>query len=221
MPALVRAVHVWDTTPVAVVGDVASLVSALTGSTALLLAELRVRRPKSARSDDDLRVKLLTLEEALFTWHEVATATSVAARAWAEARESVDPASPDRMRATEELYRRITVNTQAAHFTMNALKCVPTSYGGDIETLLRVYSPELRDLADRVQDRLDRVENLVAELELWYVEGGRGAVDAGLAELDRTQRALAEAQRQVTDFLRIELPLARAETRGSQGSPDA
>jgi hypothetical protein len=77
----------------------------------------------------------------------------------------------------------------------------------DVEDFLRVYAPDVLDLAPFLVARRELLmEGVPPELERRWMTGGRPLVDEYLAELNRTMDGVEQFRRRLAEFIVREFP---------------
>lgn len=181
--------------------DLGGIAAALVGAISLLLTELRARRADTPLTDNQIREALLRLEMGLREWHKRATETNHAASL-------LITRSNDR-EVRSMFMSRVSSNSAYG----NGLLLWYLRDGDDPATglgaLVRVYAPDLCDLAERFSDRINAVEAVLA----WAIHTAANEDELNHCErqemfdqLERTRQALDDSADEVAAFIRESFP---------------
>jgi hypothetical protein len=184
--------------------DPASAASALIAGLSLLLSE--IRRRGTHKTGSRLHVALMALESDLSHWYGEAQDVSMNAVSWAARL----PASAGT--AEEYLRRPIERQTRVIAELRDDFAVTGNRRGTDdtmsVEDLLRIYAPEVLDLAPALVDRQRMLgTGIPAELERRWLVGGQNAVDDYVEQMRRATDGIEEFRRQLAYFIADEFPL--------------
>jgi hypothetical protein len=188
--------------------DPASLLSALVSGLTLLLAEVR-RRGDPAEAKD-VRAALLDLEIVLSNWQATARDTNSYAKDWADDLPASAGSAAEYVDTPSEL-QVIEFESAREMFRTPFSKWRSGDHGDmTLEDLLRVYAPQVLDLAPFLVDRKGQLRRGMSdELERRYRTGGSQGVREYLDELERSHEGLEAFRRELADFIEAEFPLSR------------
>lgn len=191
-------------------GEFAAIVSALVSALSLLLGEVRRRRHQMS-GGEDIRGALVDLCMVLGDWAARAADTNLNAREWADAlpgsaglaREYLNAVVDEQRGAMQQVRdhfdRPIVLNPHVVGERERPLTA---------ENLLRIYAPEVLELAPRMVERQRQLKDGVADdLEHRYHDEGIESVHRYLLELEHATEGLREARDVLWQFIRREFPL--------------
>ena len=189
--------------------DPAAAASAIVEAAAVALSELRHHRAKRAQQVG-LREPLLSLEHALWTWAFQARRTNEAAVEWAAGLPATAGQAAN--------YVADAMNKQVGWLAdvrdsfewplrdrLNEWRPLEQE-ARDVEDFLRVYAPQVLDLAPSLVARREILREIPGELERRWRGEGRCAVEEYLEKLDETWRGVEEFRRELAEFIRQEFP---------------